>query len=374
MHKIISFYKYCPLESLPALRQELHDVCMDLGILGRILVGEEGINGAVCGNEKDIASFQKSLVAYTSFSDVTFREQIVEKQSYHKLVVRVRKEIVAFGKAVDVTQPAMHLSPQQLKEWYDIKKDFVIIDARNAHEALIGKFRDAVILPIKTFKEFPKAIEKFENLKDKEIVMYCTGGIRCEKASAYMKEQGFSLVYQLEGGIINYVNQYPETYYEGACFVFDDRLSSYIDDPISSCALCREACAEYTNCFNLDCDALFVCCSSCREKMQNTCSEECMGAPRQRKVQEAKEKLSVLGVVENYYPQAKVALVRVEKEVKKHSLVRFSGATTSAVEQEITELRNDDGSALDVAYPGMLVTFPVHTKIREHDMMLLVEK
>ncbi len=372
VYKVISFYRYVVLENPEALRKELVKKCEELCILGRILLAEEGINGAVCGEEMNIKTFQSFLE--NSFSGLTYREQTVENQAYHKLVVRVRKEIVAFGKKVSVSQRAEHVSPAKLKNWYDTKKDFVIIDARNEHEAVVGKFKNAVVLPIKTFKEFPQAIEKFENFKDKEIVMYCTGGIRCEKASAYMKEQGFSSVYQLEGGIINYLNQYPESYYEGACFVFDDRLTSYLERPISSCALCSVACAEYTNCYNLDCDRLFICCRTCREQMKNTCSPVCMHSERQRKVEEKKDLLPVVGVVENYYPHAKVALVRLEGDISVESSVAFYGVTTKNVQEKIIELRDYDGNSLEKAQRGMRITFPLKEKVRVHDTMVLLEE
>lgn len=335
-------------------------------------MGGEGINGAVCGTTEHIVLFKKVLENY--FPALTYREQNVEAQTYHKLVVRLRKEIVVLGKDVSVSQRAEHITPETLKSWYDTKKDFVIIDARNEHEAVVGKFKDAVVLPIKTFKEFPDAIKKFENLKNKEIVMYCTGGIRCEKASAYMKEQGFSSVYQLEGGIIHYVNQYPQSYYEGACFVFDDRLSAYTEKPISSCALCLKPCAEYTNCFNLDCDKLFVSCASCREKMHNTCSKDCMDAPRQRQVTGEEQKLPVVGVVENYYPQAKVVLVRLAGDLRKNSCVLFSGSTTQKVRQTLDELRDYDGNVLEEAHAGMRITFPVQERIRTHDTVFLLQQ
>ena len=259
MYKVISFYRYVSLQNIEVFRKEIAEKCIESHILGRILLAHEGINGAVCGDEKSIVKFQSFLEQ--SFPSLTYREQDVKEQSYHKLVVRLRKEIVVFGKNVSVEHTGKHLSPQELDSWYKEKKDFVIIDARNVHEAEVGKFKDAFVLPIKHFRDFPEAIKKFENLKEKKVVVYCTGGIRCEKASAYMKQEGFTDVYQVDGGIINYVNQFPEGFYEGSCFVFDDRLSSYIEKPISRCTLCHAACAEYTNCYNLDCDTLFICCS-----------------------------------------------------------------------------------------------------------------
>ena len=372
VYRVISFYRYVVLENPECLRVELFEMCKELHILGRILLAEEGINGAVCGLEEDIEKFKVFLGEH--FSGLTFREQIVLKQSYHKLVVRVRKEIVAFGKEVSCENTGKHLSPQGLQNLYDGGEDFVIIDARNAHEVEVGKFAGAVALPIKNFREFPEAIKKMGSLKEKKVVMYCTGGIRCEKASSYMKAEGFKDVYQLEGGIINYVSQFPEGYYEGACFVFDDRLTSYVEKPISSCVFCGVACGEYTNCYNLDCDALFVCCVSCRVDMKNTCSSLCKDAPRQRKMSEVKESLPILGVVENYYSQAKVALVKLEGDVSVQSCVAFYGSTTKKTREKIVELRDYDGNVLASAQRGMRVTFPVQEKVREHDTVVLLEK
>lgn len=371
MYKVISFYRYVSLQNIEVFRKEIAEKCIESHILGRILLGHEGINGAVCGDEKSIVKFQSFLEQ--SFPSLTYREQDVKEQSYHKLVVRLRKEIVVFGKNVSVEHTGKHLSPQELDSWYKEKKDFVIIDARNVHEAEVGKFKDAFVLPIKHFRDFPEAIKKFENLKEKKVVVYCTGGIRCEKASAYMKQEGFTDVYQVDGGIINYVNQFPEGFYEGSCFVFDDRLSSYIEKPISRCTLCHAACAEYTNCYNLDCDTLFICCSTCREKMKNTCSLVCKDAPRQRIMKEKNKELPIVGVVENYYPHAKVALVRLEGDISVQSSVLFQGTTTKSIQEKIVELRDYDGNVLEKAQRGMRITFPVQEKVRTHDIMVLMK-
>ena len=138
-------------------------------------------------------------------------------------------------------------------------------------------------MPIETFREFPDKLKNLSHLKGKKLVMYCTGGIRCEKASAYLKQQGFKDVNQLEGGIINFVNQYPGTYFEGSCFVFDDRLTFQDGDPISSCKHCDNPCSKYINCHNLDCDKLFICCPKCEKGMKGACSEKCTKSKRQRR-------------------------------------------------------------------------------------------
>lgn len=370
--KVISFYRYVYLENPEALRNEFIEKCKELEILGRVLIAHEGINGAVCGLAENIIAFQ--LFLEKKFPALTYREQECTEQAYHKLVVRVRKEIVAFGKDVSVKNTGKHLSPKELHEWYEHEENFVIIDARNEIEAKVGKFKDAIILPIRSFHEFPAAIKKLDSLKEKKVVIYCTGGVRCEKASAYMKEEGFQDVYQVEGGIINYKTQFPEGYFEGACFVFDDRLSSYVENPISSCALCGIACGEFTNCYNLNCDKLFVCCKYCRGKMQNTCSLTCKDAPRQRKKEEKKDELPVVGIVKNYYPHAKVALVNLEGDISVHSSVVFFGKTTQYVQERIIALRDYEGNVLDKAYRGMCVTLPVKEKVRAHDTMVLLEE
>ena len=240
-------------------------------------------------------------------------------------------------------------------------------------ETEVGKFQGALTLPIRSFREFPESIKKLDYLKEKKIVMYCTGGVRCEKASSYLNQEGFQDVYQLYGVIIHYVNTFPEGFYEGACFVFDDRLTSYVEKAISRCTLCFVACAEFTNCSHLDCDKLFLCCRSCREKMKNTCSLSCMHSGRQRKSVVKKEILPIVGVVENYYAHAQVALVTLEGDLSLQSSVSFYGITTNDVQETVVELRDYDGNVLEHAQRGMRVTFPVKEKVRMHDTMILVE-
>ncbi len=357
-YKVISFYKYVKIKDVEGLKKNIQESCVSLEILGRILIAEEGINGAVCGRIKDIESFKKLLQKDSLVNGLTFREQECGSNVYHKLVVRSRKEIVVLGRDVDLKNTGKHLTPREFKKLLDYKKDVVILDARNNYEFSVGRFKNAIHLDIEAFKEFPGKINKIKDIKDKKIVMYCTGGIRCEKASALMKKEGFKDVSQLQGGIINYVNEFPNTYFDGACFVFDDRLTAHSGDPVSICEICDNPCDMYLNCHNLDCDKLFICCNSCREKMNKCCSEECKNSPRQRKED---KKLNVVGKVENYYPKIKVALVKLDKPVEMNSRICFVGNTTS-FEQEIKEMRNfDDG----------LATISVLDKVRRNDKICL---
>ena len=282
-YKVISFYKYIQIEDPLALKEAVMEQCKALSLLGRILLGKEGINGAISGNEPNIKIFKEKLLANLLFKDLTFREQSCTENVYHKLVVRIRDEIVVFGKEVNLQKSGKHLTPQELKTLYDQNEYFVIIDARNDYEYDLGKIKWALRLPIKNFREFPQALKKLAHLKQKKVVLYCTGGVRCEKASAFMKENGFQNVQQLEGGIINYLSQFSDDNWQGNCFVFDDRLVSGKEKPITLCESCDTSCSSYTNCHNLDCDRLFIACEICLIKMNKTCSEECKISPRQRK-------------------------------------------------------------------------------------------
>ncbi|MBI5066311.1 rhodanese-related sulfurtransferase [Candidatus Woesearchaeota archaeon] len=364
-YKVISLYKYADIKEPELLRDQLRDFCTQRGILGRILVSNEGINAAISGRIEQIEELKNFFLK--QFKDITFREQKCEKNSYHKLVVRVRPEVVVFGEKVDLSKTGTHLSPKEFNEAVK-DKDTIILDARNDFEYKVGKFKNAIDLGIEKFSEFPKAVKKIENLKDKKIVMYCTGGIRCEKASAFLKQKGFNHVYQLQGGIINYLNQFPEKNFEGACFVFDDRLVSKTGEPVSACELCGELTEEIINCHNLDCDKLFICCEECQAKMNKACCEECKNSSRQRK-QKPKPTITI-GKIENYYPKAKSALVKVEKELCLGEKITIKGKTTS-VEEQVKELRDYDGNPISTASAGKLITLPVSKKVRRNDKVMV---
>ena len=372
-YQVISFYQYANVENPESLRDQLRLYCHKNNILGRILVGKEGINGAVCGEIAEIEQLKQFLTGYPLFADLTFREQIYQQNSYHKLVVKVRDEICAFGTEVNVAKSkGLHLKPQQLQEWYERNEDFVIVDARNDYEFEVGRFKNAVKLPIQNFREFPKAaIRELEQYKEKKIVLYCTGGIRCEKASAYLKEQGFPQVYQVEGGIINYVNQFPDTNWEGGLFVFDDRLVSDVGQAITSCTFCEKDCEQYVNCHNLDCDRLFIVCKQCQISMNQNCSEECKNAPRQRKLSNKKGHQKVIGIVENYYPKAQVALIKTTHSLNIYSTISIAGKTTKNVMQEVAEIRSENGEEIPFAPGGSHVTIPLNQKVRKNDKVVL---
>lgn len=366
-YKVITFYKYVQVEEPEKLKSEIIDICTKKGILGRILIGEEGINGAASAKNSDITEFMGWLRKDKRFSDLTFRVYECEKTAYHKLVVRVRKEIVAFGKKVDLRNSGKYVSPKELKELYDKKEDFVIIDARNDYEFDVGHFDNAIRLPIRNFRELPEKIEEFKDIKEKKVVMYCTGGIRCEKASAYLKEQGFKDVSHLKGGIIEFNKEFPKTNFKGANFVFDDRLIDS-EEILLDCKICGKDAKNYTNCYNLDCDKLYACCDTCLRSYRHCCSSECMSSIRQRK---DSMKHRTIGKVLNYFSKPKVAHIKLEKELKKGETIRFLGKTTKEITAEVSEMHSANGETTEFAKPGDEITIIVNEKVRKNDFVLV---
>src|SRR3989338_928986 len=215
MEKIVSsFYKYVKIENPLGLQQDQFDLCNSLNLKGRILLGEEGINGCVYGVKESIERYKKEIKKNPSFSDMEFKDTVAEKPAYGKLFVRIRKEIVNSSIDVDLNKTGKFLEPKEIKEMLDRNEDLIFVDMRNEYESNIGKFKNAIILPMRNFRELPEAVKEIENLKDKRIVAYCTGGIRCEKATAYLNEIGFKDVSQIKGGILKFGEEFPDTYWE----------------------------------------------------------------------------------------------------------------------------------------------------------------
>ena len=280
--RVISFYRYVNIENPEKLMDDIREFSNEREIVGRILIAKEGLNGAISGNSEKIEEFKEWILENPLFENLTFREQEIPKNVYHKLVVRVREEIVALGIDADLKNSGEHISPEKFNGLIESEDDLVILDARNDYEFKVGKFKGAEVLAIRSFREFSKEIDKLKDKKDKKIVMYCTGGVRCEKSSAFLKENGFKKVYQLEGGIINYINKFPNKHYEGGCYVFDDRLVHPVNDPVSNCKICDGETSKMINCHNLDCDKLTIMCLDCQTEMEKNCSKECKSAPMHR--------------------------------------------------------------------------------------------
>ena len=282
--RVVSFYRYVILSDPLALRNELYAEWQGLGVLGRVYLSTEGINAQVSVPEPNFERFQELLYARRAFVGVPFKVGVEQKNdAFWKLTVKGRKQIVADGLApheYDVTNVGTHLSA---REWNELASDSdtVIVDMRNNYESTIGRFEGALTPDAKTFKEeLPLAKEMLAGKEEKKVLLYCTGGIRCEKASAYLKHHGFKQVYQLHGGIIDYKHQIEReklpSKFKGKNFVFDHRMSERItEDVLGTCLSCGQSCDDYTNCTNVDCNRLFIQCEGCREKTGSTCGSEC---------------------------------------------------------------------------------------------------
>ena len=275
---ISSFYKYSKISNPNLFRDKHQKYCNSLKIKGKILIAKEGINGTISGTKKQIQNYEKNLKKNKLFKDIKFKHTISKIHPFKKTIVRVKKEIVTSGLKVNLNKKAEYVSPKELNNIIDKQKDIILLDARNNYESKIGKFKNALTPNIETFKQFKKIKKDLLKFKNKKIITYCTGGVRCEKASAFLKENGFKNVFQLEGGILNYIEKFPNKHFEGRCFVFDNRMSipsSKKSKEISICELCHVNCSHYINCINVKCDKLFICCNNCEKKFNHACSKKC---------------------------------------------------------------------------------------------------
>lgn len=277
--RILLFYKFVRIENAEEFVVEHLEFCKNLGIMGKVLVAKEGINGSISGTEEQTEEYKKELMRDGRFSDIIFKEEKGLLHPFKKMSVRLRKEIIRMDKEIDIEKKGKYISPKELLELYRSKEDFVVLDARNDYESDVGKFKNALTFKIQTFREFPKVVENLKDKKDKKIVMYCTGGIRCEKASAFMVEQGFNDVSQLHGGIITFCQEYPNSsIWQGKCFVFDSRIISNVDDenaPLTKCEFCKVPCDLYRNCKNPECNYFMAVCDNCQSEHRGCCSEGC---------------------------------------------------------------------------------------------------
>ena len=281
----LSFYKYAKIGNPQIFRNYLFVEWDKMDVLGRIYVAREGINAQLSLPAKRFDEFKAMIDDIPFLKNVRLNIAIEQDiKSFLKLKIKVRPKIVADGlddDTFDVTDKGVHVDAEKFNRLID-DPDTVLVDMRNHYESEIGHFKNAVTPDVDTFRDSLDIIE--EDLKthkeDKKLVMYCTGGIRCEKASAYYKHKGFKNVYQLEGGIIEYARQVKEKQlpnkFIGKNFVFDERLNEKIsDEVIARCHQCGKACDQHTNCANEACHLLFIQCEECAEKMNHCCSLEC---------------------------------------------------------------------------------------------------
>ena len=242
----VAGYKFEPLENLDSLIPEFQNKCDELGLKGSVYLSPNGINFSIAGTEENIDTYIKFMEEDSRFRDIPLKKTFSETQPFRRMKVRLKKEIISLGRD-DINPRELtgdYISPRELFEMYETKEDVIVLDTRNEYETRVGLFENAVDLQLDTFRDFPSAIETLpEEYKDKQIVMYCTGGIRCEKASAVMMKAGFSDVKQLEGGVLDYFKETGGAYWNGDCFVFDERVA--LDKELKEteyiyCYICRE--------------------------------------------------------------------------------------------------------------------------------------
>lgn len=282
--KTVSFYRYVIIENPHELRDTLYADWYAMGVLGRVYLAKEGINAQISVPEPQVGQFINYLDNTPYFADMPMKWAVEDDPlSFLKLKMKVRPKIVADGLedgTFDVTNVGRHLTAEEFNAALQ-EEGTIVVDMRNHYESEIGRFDNALCPDVDTFREEIEYVTKvLEDKKDAKILMYCTGGVRCEKASAYLKHKGFQNVNQLYGGIIEYARQIKElnldSKFRGKNFVFDERLGERItDDIIARCHQCGTPCDTHTNCANDDCHLLFIQCPACAEKHAGCCSEQC---------------------------------------------------------------------------------------------------
>jgi UPF0176 protein len=423
----LSFYAYAKIEDPKKFRDDLFIAWNALDALGRIYVATEGINAQMSVPAQNFEAFRDTLEVYDFMKGIRLNVAVEQDNySFLKLTIKVRNKIVADGlndETFDVTNKGIHLKAQQFNDML-ADPNTIVVDFRNHYESEVGHFEGAITPDVENFREsLPIINEQLQDFKeDKNLLMYCTGGIRCEKASAYFKHQGFKNVYQLEGGIIEYARQIKEEGVEskfiGKNFVFDHRLGERItDDIISQCHQCGKPCDNHTNCANDACHLLFIQCDECKAIMENTCSTECheiIHLPQEEQIarrkglqvgnkvfrkgksealkfknsgdlstqtlakakpetkdirQKIKVKKTLVGKAEHYFTKSKIAQFLIENnELVVGDKVLISGPTTGEQEVTITELFAN-GASTEIAKVGDQVTFELPFRVRLSDKL-----
>jgi len=280
----ISFYKYFDIKAPVDFRNQLYEQWFTLNCFGRIYVAPEGINAQMSVPEDNMAEFIKQLYAIPQFTSVPIKQAIEDDgKSFYKLTIKVRPKIVADGlenNTYDLSKVGKHLTALEFHNAID-EPGTIVVDMRNHYESEIGHFKNAFCPDVDTFRdEIQMVLEKYKDEKDKQFLLYCTGGIRCEKASSFLINNGFENVAQLYGGIIEYTQQIKKlninSKFYGKNFVFDERLDESVDGQvISKCHQCGKPADTHTNCANNDCHLLFIQCDHCKAKYEGCCSDEC---------------------------------------------------------------------------------------------------
>lgn len=287
---VLAYYYFTPIKN-PRAEVTLHkEYFKGKDVTCRIYISEEGINGQMSAAREDAKSYIEWMSSREEFKGIEFKIHGYHEQAFPKTTVKYRKQLVAIDSTYDLNNKGEHVSPQKWKEMLDKQEERILLDVRNDYEWKLGRFEGAEVPPCITFREFANYADELKEKSDPKktpVMMYCTGGIRCEIYSAILKEKGFDTVYQLDGGIIGYGLKQGNDHWLGKLFVFDDRLSVPISEEgetpvIGTCRHCGSPSEAYYNCANMDCNELFLCCKQCLDQHVGCCCSECTTAPRVR--------------------------------------------------------------------------------------------
>lgn len=280
--QVLLFYKYVPLDDLAAIRMWQIALCRQFDLKGRLIIAPEGVNITLEGKTEDTEAYIQALEIDPRFHGIHFKRSVGNGQAFPKLSIKIRDEIVSAHLHNDIDPNRVtgkYLPAESLHEKITNGEEMYIVDMRNDYEHKSGYFKDSILAPIGNFRELPKVLDKISHLKDRQVVTVCTGGVRCEKASGFLVENGFSNVYQLQGGIVSYMEKYPNQDFLGKLYVFDSRLvmgfntDSAAHQVVGTCDLCGAASENYINCPNVKCHKHYICCVNCVETTTGLCLE-----------------------------------------------------------------------------------------------------
>lgn len=289
LFRVILYYNFQPVDDVKAFIAEHREFCRAQELKGRIYLSHEGINGTIAGTIAGVEAYKEYLRGMPGFEGTEFKEDEASEIPFAKLIVKQRPEIVSLHAGENIqpgTEGVVYLNPSEWRKVLESDEKYVLIDVRNNYESKIGHFEGALLPDVPNFYDFPKWLDEAGLDTDTKVLMYCTGGIRCEKFSVYMKKQGFKDVNQLHGGILNYAREEGGVHFRGKCFVFDDRLVVPVnpndEEPISHCEISGEPCDTYINCANMECNRLFVCTEEAARTMEGCCCEDCRKSAKRR--------------------------------------------------------------------------------------------
>jgi UPF0176 protein len=281
-YPVILFYKYVPIRNAEAFATAQRALCSSLELKGRLLIASEGINGTLAGPAEGVNRYVALLKADARFADIEIKISAGDAGTFPKLVVKVRLEIVTLNAGSITPDKDNQLSPVEWKRMMEDSPEAVLLDIRNRFESDAGKFENAVVCDIEHFRELPQYVDRLQGLKDKTVLMYCTGGIRCEKASALLRGKGFKNVFQLHGGIAAYQEQFGNEHWQGECFVFDQRMTVRVEEglvQIGRCAHTGRATSRFVNCLHDPCHKLFILSAEAEsENRDHLLCPECLAA------------------------------------------------------------------------------------------------